>query len=450
MKKSTLIVLVLAAALGGFVYYHDIRNGGPKTDTTPTAKPVFTFNVQDVTSITITKQSSPALQFEKKNGNWEVTQPVDTQADPTVVDGIANQLSDARPSSTLSPSATGDLSAYGLSLPAITVNFQLKNGAKHELQLGNKDFTGDSVYAIADGSKQVSLFPETLLSSADKPLDDWRDRTILPIMTDQVASFELKNSSGEIAADKETSKDTTSWKLEKPRPVPADNSSLDLFMSSVSDGRFITVASETPKDLPKYGLSNPAATLVVKLKNGKSETLELGKKDGDNYYARDTERPMIFTVGSDFEKKLESKPFDFRDKKFYSPNTDSLSSIELQNSESGETIAAHRAANGDWLFDQPADLKGKKFDIMKLSAPLDSAMATDILDSAPGSVTAKLAKPAIEITLTDKSGKKTTIRVSAASEGFVYAQSSGDPAVYKLDKSTLDNLNFKASSATTT
>ena len=446
MKKSTLIVLVLAAALGGFVYYHDIRNGGPKPAATPEAKPAFTFNPQDVTAVTIVKPSQ-TLEFEKKSGDWMVTKPIDTKADAAAVDGISNQLSDLRPTSTLA--AQNDLSAFGLANPAITVDLQLKNGSKKELELGSKDFSGESVYGIADGSKQISLFPEYILTSADKSLDDWRDRTILPFMTDQVASFELKNPSGEIEATKESSKESSMWKIEKPRPVAPDNSSLDSLMSTISDGRFVSVASETPKDLAKFGLTDPSITFMVKLKNGKSETLQVGKLGGDNYYARDSERPMIFTVSADIQKKLDSKLFDFRDKKFYSTNADKLSSIDLHNSESGETISVHRAANGDWIFDQPAALKGKKFDISKISSPLDNATATDILDSVPAAVSGKLAKPAIEITLTGKDGKKTTIRISGASEGSVYAQASGNSAVYKLDKNTLDDLNFKASSATT-
>ncbi len=88
------------------------------------------------------------------------------------------QLASARVSQT-EPGTPDRLKVFGLDTPALALDFQMQNGAKHSLRLGKKDFTGVSVYAIVDNAKDVALLPESLLISADKPLQDLRDHSVL-------------------------------------------------------------------------------------------------------------------------------------------------------------------------------------------------------------------------------------------------------------------------------
>jgi hypothetical protein len=46
--------------------------------------------------------------------------------------------------------------------------------------------------------------------------------------------------------------------------------------------------------------------------------------------------------------------------------------------------------------------------------------------------------------LTDKSGKKTTIDISAAVGDIVYARTTAGPEVYELNTQILKDLGFKA------
>jgi hypothetical protein len=101
----------------------------------------------------------------------------------------------------------------------VGIDFQLKSGAKHSVQLGKKDFLGSSVYAVVDHGKDVALLPESLLISSDKPLQVLRDQNVLHVNSGEVRSFDLKNAPGEIAAEK----DETSWRFSKPAAGAADS-----------------------------------------------------------------------------------------------------------------------------------------------------------------------------------------------------------------------------------
>jgi hypothetical protein len=439
MKKSTLIVLVVAVALGAAVYYYDWKRGTPKEDAAEESKPAFHFTVPNVNGLDIT-HAGQKFVLEKQNDAWQITQPIVTGADGPTIDGIVTEIAGANVSRTITPSA--DLSPYGLKQPALTASVRLKDGTQHTLQFGDKDFSGSAVYAIVDDAKQVSLIPAGIMETANKPLDDLRDRAVLHFNTDNVQAVDVKKPSGEVVLAKQGS----NWVLQKPRETPASLSAVTAMLEGISLGKFTTVASETPtpQDLARYGLANPAVTVTLTLKDGKQATLQVGKKEGQEYDARDPSRPMVFHVGDTIYKKLDEGLADLRDKKIYAFDADALSSIEIHNHTTNETMVCSKGTDKTWKIDQPANVKGKTADIYKISAPLDSAEASEVIDSPSADIRARLAKPALEITFTETSGKKTTLRFSVETEGYVYAESTAGTAVYKMTKQTLDDLSFKS------
>ena len=61
MKKSTLIVLLCALALGAGVYYLDWKKGNEKKPDADTSKPAFSFQASDITSFTIAHPAQPGV-----------------------------------------------------------------------------------------------------------------------------------------------------------------------------------------------------------------------------------------------------------------------------------------------------------------------------------------------------------------------------------------------------
>lgn len=448
VKKSTLIVLLCAVVLGGAVYYFNWRNSKKPIAADDSSKPAFTMQGDDVTSITLShpnKPDQPSIRLDYRNGGWSIMQPLDTGADQSSARGIADGLASARTSQS-EPGTPDRLKAYGLNPAHVSLEFQLKNGTKHTVLLGDKDFTGSDVYSVVDGSKSVSLLPLSLETAADKSVDDLRDRNVLHIESGKVTSFDLKNSSGEISAAKQTNKDQTQWKFTKPDSgALADSQGVDSLLSTISNAKLTTITSEQPENLAKYGLSNPAVTFSAVTDSGQKYGLLVGKKDGDNYFARDSSRPMIFVISADLYKKLGDTFTNLRDKSLVHITEADINHIQIQNANATMAVSRKQGTEFDWLVDAPADIKGKNAASWRILSPLTSARADEVLDRAPAGVAAKLAKPAIEVELTDKNGSKVTVKISAVVGDFVYAQTSASPATYKFKKTAFDDLNFKPS-----
>jgi hypothetical protein len=437
MRKSTLLLVVLALGLGGSVYYYEFKRTPTPKKAEDESNPAFSFHAEDVKSLEFAR-SGQTISIEKRDGKWLITQPVETRADSSVIEGIATELARARISRTL-PASPDRLAAYGLTNPEVTLDLRLQNGAKHQLKLGSKDYTGGSVYAILDENKEVALLPAAILSETDKPLDDLRDRNVLDLASDDVAAFTLKGPSGEIAAVRQDS----GWKLDKPRAVAADTSQVDSLLAQATSAKMTGVESEDAAHLSKYGLENPSLSFEARTKTGELRKLIFGKRAGSDYFARDTSRPMVFRTSEDFYKKLDVKFFDLRDKSLVQFEAGEVTRVEVRNGN--QTIVVVQKNANEWALEQPGDNKGKAVQSWKLLDPLLEARAEEIYDQPPPSIASRLSKPAVEVTLTFKSGKSAKISVSSESGGFAYARTSDSAAVYKLSKKTSDDLNFKVS-----
>lgn len=442
ISRSTLIVLILAILIGGGAYYYQKKHSAAPA-TTDTSKPVFpSIQAADIESITVQHlggtNSSP-IQMNRTGDGWQIVQPIATPADSSSVQGIADGLAEAS-SSQSEPNTSDRLKAYGLDPGSVSIAFSLKNGTKHTVVLGNKDFTGDSVYALIDSQPKVTLLPNSLLTSADKTTDDLRDKTVLHVDTDQVASAELKSPSGDITLNK-TSK---GWNMTKPDTAAADSDAVSSILTGVSTGKFASVASETPDNLGKYGLASPSVTLTVTNDIGKSSTLIVGAKKGDDYYARDTSRPAIFEINADLYKKLTQTPGELLDKEPLHVDESDINEIQIQDSN-GQIVADRKSSGSEeWVMSSPAAQKGKSASTWKVFSVLSELRADDVIEKPGADVLAQLAKPAYQLTLVDTKGNKRTLKVSNASGDSIYAQSSDGPAVFKLKKASLSDLDITA------
>jgi hypothetical protein len=441
IKKSTFLLLLCAVALGALVYYFDWRSSAKEKPVEDSSKPAFSIQAADITAITLTHPGSPGestIALAKHGDSWQIIQPLDTGADSLTINGITNTLASARISQT-EPGSPDRLKVFGLDPSKETIDFQLKSGSKHSVLLGNTDFTGSSVYAIVDGAKDVALLPSSLLSSTNRPVSDLRDKTVLHLSAPDVKSFTLKNSAGELALTKVKSQ----WQFSKPTAMSGDDSDISSLLSAVASAKMASIDSEDSANLAKYGLSSPAIRLVLTNDNGVTSTLELGKKDGVNYFARDLSRPMIFSVREDLFKKLSAGAKDLRNKKVVQIDPATVTRVEIQNSN-GTVLCDRKKDNPEeWTIASPDAQKGKTAASWKFFTPIVEARATEVEDRAPANIAQALAKPEVQAVLTAGGDQKLTVSFSKELDGFVYARTSAGPETYKLDKGILDNLNFK-------
>jgi hypothetical protein len=440
MKRSTLLLLVAAVILGGLVYFLEIKGGKRRDEPdkkADTSTPAFTFKSEDIAALTITR-SGQAISIENRDGKWVITQPINAPADQSAIDSIGRDLGSARIERTISPSAD-EIKSFGLAEPAVVIDIKLKSGEQQKVSLGSKDFSGLSVYTRIGDASDVALLPLSLLTSADKPVDDLRDRSVFSASQYDLGSLDLTNENGRIILTKQGA----DWSMKSPVEASADQEEVRSLITEITSAKvaeFIKKEGEDGGDSSKYGLDKPKITLKAQVQGTGERVLQIGSKAESDYYAKVSDRPEVFKVSGSVYDKLNVKPSALRDRQIVKFDKDSLTRIKVKNDNL--TLVAENK-DGKWTVKEPTDKKDKELQTYKVFNPLENNKATEVLDKPAGSVTAKLAKPAVQVELTDKDGKTTVLRISSAEGDDVYVQVEGRAVVYKVGKQILESLNFK-------
>ena len=438
MKRNTGIVFLVAVALAAFVYFYDVKRKPASDTSSASSKPAFSLTSTDVKQIKI-QRTGLAMNFERKSDGWYMTQPRSLRAESLALDGIASELSFVSVDRTF-PATPDNLNSFGLKDPTLTVDFMLNNGTSHELRFGSKDFSASSIYALIDDGKQISLIPDSVYSSANKSPDDFRDKALTTFSVSDANFFDLVNSSGEISG---TKKDNN-WTLSKPRAVGGDRSKIDALLGAVGTGQITKFVSDTNASLAKYGLDKPAVRFQAKLADGKSIQLEVGKKEGADYYARDLSRPGVFQINDNLHTILSDKYFDLRDKQLTHILPDDVTRAEVHNLNG--TFACVKGSGSGLVLEQSADKtadnKAAPPSCPDFIGELGEDQADEVYDTPPASIAKELAKPAVQITITDKNGKKSRLDFSGITGDFIYGRSDLSPAIFKFAKRIFDEVNF--------
>jgi Domain of unknown function (DUF4340) len=308
IKKPTLILLLCAIVLGVGVYYFDWKRSQNEKPPVDTSKPAFSIDASNVSSFTLAHPAQAGdvpIRFEKRNGTWRIVQPIDTQADQSTVDGIVDQLAEGHVAQT-EPGTADRRKAYGLDPPQASLEFEVGNGAKHTLLIGNKDFSGDSVYTIIDGGQRVALLPASLSDGTEKPLQQLRDRSVLHLDAASLQRVEVHDANGDIVVTSTKDK-PDQWTIEAPA---AQKGKLAPSWKVIDP--FAGLQADDVIDRPTAKLvallANPAIRAVFTTSSGQQVTLRISKPAGDLVYAQASDSPALYTLKKQAIDALNLKP----------------------------------------------------------------------------------------------------------------------------------------------
>ena len=133
-----------------------------------------------------------------------------------------------------------DLKQYGLADPSLKVDLTTKDGKSQRILLGDDTPTGNAVFASVGGDPRFSRLPVTTKTSSIRRASDLRDKRLFTVNFDKVSQvdFTAKKQSVEFGRSKDA------WQILKPRPLRADNFSVEDLVRRLKDAKM---------DLSAYG-----------------------------------------------------------------------------------------------------------------------------------------------------------------------------------------------------
>lgn len=302
MKRNTLIVLLIALALGAYVYFYEMKHGKAR-DEEETSKPAFTFKTEDVTAVNLTSQQQ-TVALENNGKEWTITQPIKTDAEQASVESLVSSISSATIDRTL-VMTPGLQSGSGLAQPSVVVEVKLKNGTSHKITLGRKDPTDASVYAQVDQNPNVLLLPASLLESTNKRLNDLRGKGMVKVLPGDITGFTVKNENLTFTAERSSD---NKWLVKEPA-AKRDKEAETMKPFSVLTTQ-ATEIIDNPDDKTKALLAKPVVEASFKDKDNKTTKVLISAAEGDNVLVQVEGRTELFKTNKSL---LESMNFKLSD-----------------------------------------------------------------------------------------------------------------------------------------
>ncbi|HKY21008.1 MAG TPA: DUF4340 domain-containing protein [Vicinamibacterales bacterium] len=429
--RSTLILLVIALAFGGYLYFVDSKR--PVEDANAKKK-VFSYEADKINQLQVKSSTGEATALRKDSGGvWTITAPATATADRNGVSDIVTSLANLEEDRVVEENAP-DLKTYGLASPRIEATFHVEGDKEPKrLLIGDKNPSGMGLYAKLPNGNRVFLVSNSLDATINKSTFDLRDKTALTLQQDKVTSIEIASRTGTIRLEK-TGGD---WKLVKPLQAPADFTSVSGLLGQLQSAQMTALKNrpEDLKDLRQYGLDKPEVVATIGM-GGSAMTLELGNTAAaGSVWARDPSKAAVFSVNNGVAEELKKTPAELRRKEVFDFRPFNTTRFEIAR---GKDIRGFERVKGTgenavdtWKQVAPT---AKTADTSNLEGALlefSNLRAESFVDRA-GAATGH-SSPAAVVTVKFEDGKKEERVTFGTTSGNTFAARPDQPGALKLE-----------------
>ena len=212
-----------------------------------------------------------------------------------------------------------NIKAFGLDKPLFTLEFQA-DGQTHQLRFGHKAPGDQSIYAQKDTEPRILLIRIPDKETLDRTVTDLRSKKIFSLTPEKITQIRLIRSDGRLILQKTASSE---WAPENNPPIKLRADKVSSLLDQISGARALEFVAEKADDLKKYGLVPSPALRLTLLAGDQEETLLLGSKQGDRYYAQVSGTAPIVLVDQALVEKLPSSYEALEDRRLWTgPDTE--------------------------------------------------------------------------------------------------------------------------------
>ena len=377
--KSFLILLLLAAGIGSYAYFVESKRDTTADSTTTKHPKILTADAAKVGEIQVHAASGDVTTLTKSGGHWQITAPIQADADSAQVDSLVSSLTSLESQRTIDEHPSS-VASYGLSPARFSVAVkQTGDAAFRRVDFGSKTPAGSDTYVQVEGQPAVMLVSSYIEDTLNRGTFDLRDKTALKVAKDAVDAIALQPAVGtSVAATKKGS----DWRLTAPADARADFSAVDTIIGRLTDAKIKSIvapgsrppapakpadtkkpgaaskpAASSPPDVTKpdettapktevksatgadtnysaadlkaYGLDKPQLTVTIGAGSTRATLAIGGPYDDSSVYARDLSRPLIFTIDKAILTDVNKKPDDLRIKDIFEFRTFTANAIDL-------------------------------------------------------------------------------------------------------------------------
>src|SRR5262245_45903455 len=259
---------------------------------------------------------------------------------------------------------------------------------------------------------------------------------------EDIASLTLHRGGQSINLEKQDNK----WVIKQPVNAAADEAAVDLVVGDLVSARVERDFPPADGDLKKYGLSEPAVKLEVKLKNGETHRVELGSslETGLSAYAKIDGSQNVALIPVNLLNNSNKSLSDLRDRLVLGATQYELSSIKFVNDGGGYELEKKES---EWEIKSPVSGTADESQVGSLLADITGAKAEEVVsESVDDPAKYGLDKSKVSVTARLKTGGERTVSIGSKVDENYYAKVSDRPQLLKIDTLFYEKLNTKLAS----
>ncbi|MBN2467551.1 MAG: DUF4340 domain-containing protein [Deltaproteobacteria bacterium] len=249
--------------------------------------------IEQVHKLQVKKNDGTITTLKARGNEWFVGDTEDYPADSQLVTEAIKTLQTIRKIN-LASRRTDKHELFevkpGLGTEVILLGAEDKEHARLLIGKTAPDFF--STYIRRADADDVFLYEGYLKGHFDRPINNWRDKTIFAFDPAGVTGITIVQGDGSMVLSKDTKEN---WHMEKPVSRLAENSEVEKVLNTLS----ILKASDFADDKTEQecGLDQPQIIISATLKDGGAKTLRIGgQKDDHYYYAKSDEKEYRYLL----------------------------------------------------------------------------------------------------------------------------------------------------------
>lgn len=213
-------------------------------------------DAKEVAALVLERPDLAKVELARRDGGWVLEGPKGGAADAVTADGLVSDL--ARLDLLGETRSDFDPKEYGLDAPKAKVTVKLKDGSERTVLFGEA-IPGADATAAAEGGRlgSVKFAP---IAQLTKPYDEYRSKNLVDASVADISRVTVARGPNRVVAVRDGA---GGWRLEQPVKDFASGSFVDQLLADLAGVRATEFPTVGPADMPRIGLSPPAAEVVL-------------------------------------------------------------------------------------------------------------------------------------------------------------------------------------------
>jgi hypothetical protein len=218
--------------------------------------------------VVIEHRPGETIELDKSGNEWQIVRPASYAADSSTVTSFLSTLTSGRISRFVNDSPA-NLAEYGLDQPQLSISlFTGKQQPAQSLAFGKQTGSASDrgYYVKRSDSQSVYTVPDWIFKEVDKPVNDFRDKTVLAFDPSKVGLLRIQNGGHKFTLKLGKNE---KWQLEDGASAPADQGVVIQFLSYLRNLKGTSIVTEPLQDPRPFGLENPLEEVTLFDTSGK-------------------------------------------------------------------------------------------------------------------------------------------------------------------------------------